>query len=160
MAGLAIIKHSFDLSDEELCARWVENPYFQYFCGEEFFCHELPFDRSSMTRWRQRMGEERMGNLLQDELGGRGEDGCDEAFRYTQGYRRHDSPAQERDVPDRCQADQPGTREAGEPGQEDGDRPASVLCAGGQAGARGANAGPRSAAPVSPGPSGLGLFMS
>lgn len=49
MAGLAILKHTFDLSDEELCARWLENPYFQYFCGEEFFCHVLPFDRSSMT---------------------------------------------------------------------------------------------------------------
>ena len=50
MAGLAILKHTFDLSDEELCARWVENPYFQFFCGEEFFLHELPFDRSSLTR--------------------------------------------------------------------------------------------------------------
>jgi IS5 family transposase len=68
MAGLAILKHSFDLSDEELCARWVENPYFQYLCGEEFFCHELPFDRSSMTRWRQRMGEERIAALLQESL--------------------------------------------------------------------------------------------
>ena len=66
MAGLAILKHTFDLSDEELCARWVENPYFQYLCGEEFFCHELPFDRSSMTRWRQRMGEERIASLLQE----------------------------------------------------------------------------------------------
>jgi IS5 family transposase len=68
MAGLAILKHTFDLSDEELCARWVENPYFQYFCGEEFFCHTLPFDRSSMTRWRQRMGEERIASLLQESL--------------------------------------------------------------------------------------------
>src|SRR5215472_8695550 len=34
----------------------VENPYFQYFCGEEFFQHALVFDRSSLTRWRQRMG--------------------------------------------------------------------------------------------------------
>lgn len=68
MAGLAILKHTFDLSDEELCLRWVENPYFQYLCGEEFFCHELPFDRSSMTRWRQRMGEERMAALLQESL--------------------------------------------------------------------------------------------
>jgi transposase, IS5 family len=68
MAGLAILKHTFDLSDEELCARWVENPYFQYFCGEEFFRHELPFDRSSMTRWRQRMGEERVVSLLQESL--------------------------------------------------------------------------------------------
>ncbi len=68
MAGLAILKHTFDLSDEELCARWVENPYFQYFCGEEFFLHELPFDRSSLTRWRQRMGEERVAALLQESL--------------------------------------------------------------------------------------------
>lgn len=68
MAGLAILKHTFDLSDEALCARWVENPYFQYLCGETFFRHDLPFDRSSMTRWRQRMGEERMTALLQESL--------------------------------------------------------------------------------------------
>ena len=60
MAGLAILKHTFDLSDEALCARWVENPYFQHFCGDEFFRHDLAFDRSSVTRWRQRMGEERL----------------------------------------------------------------------------------------------------
>ena len=37
MAGLAILKHTYDLSDEVLCERWVENPYYQFFCGEEFF---------------------------------------------------------------------------------------------------------------------------
>ncbi len=68
MAGLAILKHTFDLSDEALCARWVENPYFQYLCGETFFRHDLPFDRSSMTRWRQRMGEERIAALLHESL--------------------------------------------------------------------------------------------
>jgi transposase, IS5 family len=68
MAGLAILKHTFNLSDEELCARWVENPYFQYLCGEEFFRHTLPFDRSSMTRWRQRMGEDKIIALLQESL--------------------------------------------------------------------------------------------
>ena len=41
-AGLAILKHMHDLSDEVLCDRcWAENPYFQYFCGEEFFQHRL-----------------------------------------------------------------------------------------------------------------------
>ena len=35
MAGLAILKHTYDLSDEVLCERWVEDPYYQYFCGEE-----------------------------------------------------------------------------------------------------------------------------
>ena len=46
MAGLAILKHMPDLSDEALCERWLENPYYQRFCGEEFFQHRLPFDRS------------------------------------------------------------------------------------------------------------------
>ena len=68
MAGLHILKYTDNLSDEELCARWVENPYYQYFCGEEFFCHELPFERSSMTRWRQRMGEDKVAALLQESL--------------------------------------------------------------------------------------------
>lgn len=68
MAGLHILKYADSLSDEELCARWVENPYYQYFCGEEFFLHELPFDRSSMTRWRQRMGEDQIEALLAESL--------------------------------------------------------------------------------------------
>ena len=68
MAGLAILKHTYNLSDEVLCERWVENPYYQYFCGEEFFQHEAPFDRTSMTRWRQRMGEDKLTALLQESL--------------------------------------------------------------------------------------------
>ena len=68
MAGLAILKHMHDLSDEALCDRWVENPYYQFFCGEEFFRHKAPFDRSSMTRWRQRMGEEKLVALIQESL--------------------------------------------------------------------------------------------
>jgi transposase, IS5 family len=46
----------------------VENPYFQAFCGERFFQHQLPLDRSSMTRWRQRIGAERLETLLADTL--------------------------------------------------------------------------------------------
>ena len=68
MAGLAILKHTYDLSDEVLCERWIENPYYQFFCGEEFFQHELVFDRSSLTRWRQRMGEEKLAALIQESL--------------------------------------------------------------------------------------------
>ena len=68
MAGLAVLKHTYDLSDEALCEHWIENPYFQYFCGEEFFQHRLVFDRSSLTRWRQRMGEEKLLALLQESL--------------------------------------------------------------------------------------------
>jgi IS5 family transposase len=68
MAGLAIIKHTYNLSDEVICEKWIENPYYQYFCGEEFFQHRLPLDRSSITRWRNRMGEERLQALLQESL--------------------------------------------------------------------------------------------
>jgi hypothetical protein len=68
MAGLAILKHTFNLSDEALCERWVENPYYQLFCGEAFFRHDVPFDRSSMTRWRQRMGEDKIVALIQESL--------------------------------------------------------------------------------------------
>jgi transposase, IS5 family len=68
MAGLCILKYSENLSDERLCEVWLENPYFQYFCGEEFFQNALPFDRSSLTRWRQRMGEEKLTALIQESL--------------------------------------------------------------------------------------------
>jgi len=68
MAGLAILKHTYNLSDEVVCELWLENPYYQYFCGEEFFQHRLPLDRSSMTNWRNRMGEERLQALLQESL--------------------------------------------------------------------------------------------
>lgn len=50
MVGLHLLKHMKGLSDEELCAVWVENPYFQAFCGETHFRHRLPFDRSSIAR--------------------------------------------------------------------------------------------------------------
>jgi len=68
VAGLFILKHMHDLSDEVLCARWLENPYYQFFCGELSFCHKLPFDRSSLTHWRQRLGEEQLVALLQESL--------------------------------------------------------------------------------------------
>ena len=68
IAGLFILKHMHNLSDEVLCARWVENPYYQFFCGEETFQHAAPFDRSSLTRWRQRLGEEQLVALIQESL--------------------------------------------------------------------------------------------
>jgi hypothetical protein len=56
MAGLHLLKHMKGLSDEQVCAVWLENPYFQAFCGADYFQHERPFNRASMTRWRQRIG--------------------------------------------------------------------------------------------------------
>ena len=64
VAGLLYLQHAFDLSDEAVVARWVENPYYQHFCGETFFQHRPPIDPSSLTRWRQRIGEEGVEWLL------------------------------------------------------------------------------------------------
>ena len=68
MAGLHLLKHMKGLSDEDLCAAWLENPYFQAFCGETHFQHRLRFDRSSMTRWRQRIGPDALELLLAETI--------------------------------------------------------------------------------------------
>jgi IS5 family transposase len=64
MAGLHFLKHTFGLSDEQVVAQWVLNPYWQFFCGEEFFQHKVPIHPSQMTRWRKRIGEAGMEKLL------------------------------------------------------------------------------------------------
>ena len=65
MAGLQLLKHTFRMSDEQVVHGWVENPYWQFFCGEEFFRHKLPIHPTQMTRWRQRIGEKGVEKLLQ-----------------------------------------------------------------------------------------------
>ena len=64
IAGLHYLKHTYGLSDEQVVRRWSENPYWQYFCGERYFQHELPLNPSSLTRWRQRLGETGVESLL------------------------------------------------------------------------------------------------
>lgn len=64
IAGLLYLQHTLACSDEDLIWTWVENPYWQHFCGETYFQHEPPIDPSSMTRWRQRIGEEGVERLL------------------------------------------------------------------------------------------------
>ena len=54
--GLLLLKHIFALSDEQVCERWVCDPYFQHFTGEEFFQHAFPHERSDLTHWRKRLG--------------------------------------------------------------------------------------------------------
>ena len=65
MAGLHLLKHTYGLSDEQVVRTWVENPYWQHFCGEEFFQHHFPINPSQMTRWRKRIGEKGMEKLLE-----------------------------------------------------------------------------------------------
>src|SRR5437764_14809353 len=53
--GLFLLKHIYGLSDEGACERWVYDPYFQHFTGEEFFQHEFPHERSDLSHWRKRL---------------------------------------------------------------------------------------------------------
>lgn len=66
--GLHLLKYMFNLSDEGVCERWVYDPYFQFFCGEIYFQHKLDMDRTSMTHWRKRVGENFLENLVQESL--------------------------------------------------------------------------------------------
>ena len=64
IAGLLYLQHAFDLSDKEVVSNWVENCYWQVLTGETYLQKEPPVDPSSLTRWRQRLGEAGMAELL------------------------------------------------------------------------------------------------
>ncbi len=67
MIGMFILKHAYTLSDEQVWERWVQDPYFQHFTGEEFFQHHLRHECSGMSHWRNRLGES-LDILLQESL--------------------------------------------------------------------------------------------
>src|SRR5277367_3110296 len=68
MVGLHLIKHARGLSDEQVCGQWIENAYFQFFCGETWFQTRLPLDRTSMSVWRGRIGAQKLELLLAETL--------------------------------------------------------------------------------------------
>jgi len=68
IVGLHYLKHTFNESDESVVERLLENPYWQYFCGFEFFQHDFPLDRSSLPRWRKRLGPSGLEKLLKETL--------------------------------------------------------------------------------------------
>lgn len=68
MVGLHYLKYLFDESDESVVEKWVENPYWQFFCGRTFFEHELPCHPTSLVRWRHRLGAAGVEKLLTETL--------------------------------------------------------------------------------------------
>ncbi|WOD16767.1 IS5 family transposase [Paraburkholderia kirstenboschensis] len=64
IAGLLYLQHAFDLSDEEVVWQWVENP----FTGETYLQTQPPIDPSSLTRWRKRLGEAGVEELLAETI--------------------------------------------------------------------------------------------
>ena len=68
MVGLHYLKYTFNESDESVVDRWVENPYWQYFCGYAHMQHACPIHPTSMTKWRNRVGVERLEELIKETI--------------------------------------------------------------------------------------------
>ena len=68
MIGLHYLKYTYNLSDEAVVEGWIENPYWQYFCGEQYFQHEFPIDPTSMTKWRNRVKDSGKEKLLEQTI--------------------------------------------------------------------------------------------
>ena len=68
MAGLTCLKYMFGMSDQDVLDGWCENPYWQYFCGGEFFEHKPPTDQATMSRWRSRSGEAGAKEMIMETL--------------------------------------------------------------------------------------------
>jgi len=65
LVGLHHLKYTFNERDESVVERWIEKPYWQYFCGFESLQHELPLHPNSLTHWRNRVGDKLEALLTQ-----------------------------------------------------------------------------------------------
>src|SRR6202048_2554568 len=101
--GLLLLKHIFALSDEQVCERWVCDPYFQYFTGEEFFQHTFPHERSDLSHWRKRLCAKVELLLAESPRVAQASGGATEQGPQA-GHGRHHGAAQEHQLPDRRQA--------------------------------------------------------
>lgn len=68
IVGLLLLKQMFNHGDETVMERWIENPYWQHFCGEIYFQYTLPFDPSDFVHFRKRIGEEGMKIIFQQSI--------------------------------------------------------------------------------------------
>ena len=64
LVSLLYLKHSFNLSDEEVCQRWSENIVWQFFSGLEYYEHRQPCDATQIGRFRRDVGEEGLEQML------------------------------------------------------------------------------------------------
>jgi len=65
MVGLLILKQLRNLSDEAVVERWVENGYYQFFCGEAFLQWEFPCHPTDLVYFRKRIGEKGIEKIFQ-----------------------------------------------------------------------------------------------
>jgi IS5 family transposase len=64
MVGLIMLRHVYRFSDKSALSHWMENPYWQYFCGEVYFQHKSPFYFSDFSHFRKRIGKEGERQIL------------------------------------------------------------------------------------------------
>jgi IS5 family transposase len=69
LVGLHYLKHACGESDETVVNRWLENPYWQRFCGYSHFQHRFPLHPTALVKWRKRIGESGMEKLLEETIG-------------------------------------------------------------------------------------------
>ena len=74
MVGLLILKQLYDYGDETVVPAWVQNPYFQYFCGEAHFHWEFPCDPSDLSHFRKRIGEKGVDKIFEVSVRLQGKD--------------------------------------------------------------------------------------
>lgn len=58
----------FDLSDEDVVRQWLKGLYWQVVTGETYLQTEPPIEPSSLTRWRKRLGEACVEELLAETI--------------------------------------------------------------------------------------------
>lgn len=64
MVSLLILKQLYNLSDESIVERWVENPYYQFFSGETLFQWEFPCHSTDLVYFRKRIGKKGVEKIL------------------------------------------------------------------------------------------------
>lgn len=68
IVGILMLQQMYDVSDEGVISFWVESPYWQFFCGYDYFQWNFPVHPSSLCRWRKRLGEEWMQKILSSTI--------------------------------------------------------------------------------------------
>jgi len=95
IVGLLLLKQIYNLGDETVVQRYLENPYWQHFCGEVYFQYRLPFDPSDFVHFRHRIGTEGMQKIFKQSIDLFGEDVIKKEVREV----RVDTTVQEKNLP-------------------------------------------------------------
>jgi IS5 family transposase len=93
--GLLLLKQMYNLGDETVVQRYLENHYWQHFCGEIYFQYRLPFDPSDFVHFRYRIGAEGMEKIFKQSIYLFGEDVIRKEVKEV----RVDTTVQEKNLP-------------------------------------------------------------